>query len=75
VETHYREAQRAKSDADFIHKMEGGLQELEETQYWFELLAGAEIVKRDQLDAITQECDELISIFVSIVTHVKSRRS
>ena len=31
VGAHYREAQRAKSDADFINKIEGGLQELEET--------------------------------------------
>ena len=30
----YREAQRAKSDADFISKIEGALQELDETQYW-----------------------------------------
>lgn len=28
---HYREAKRAKSDADFINKMEGTLQELDET--------------------------------------------
>jgi four helix bundle protein len=31
VGAHYREAQRAKSDADFISKIEGGFQELEET--------------------------------------------
>src|SRR5258705_13970209 len=28
---HYREARRAKSDADFISKIEGALQELDET--------------------------------------------
>jgi len=28
---HYREARRARSTAEFISKMEGGLQELEET--------------------------------------------
>jgi four helix bundle protein len=33
VGAHYREAQRAKSDADFISKIEGGLQELEESFY------------------------------------------
>lgn len=33
VGAHYREAQRAKSDADFISKIEGGLQELDETCY------------------------------------------
>ncbi len=33
VGAHYREACRAKSNADFISKVEGGLQELEETLY------------------------------------------
>ena len=31
VGAHYREACRAKSDADFISKVEGALQELDET--------------------------------------------
>jgi four helix bundle protein len=31
VGAHYREACRAKSDADFISKIEGALQELDET--------------------------------------------
>ena len=31
VGAHYREACRARSDAEFISKMEGALQELEET--------------------------------------------
>jgi len=38
VGAHYREGQRAHSNADFISKIEGGLQELEETAYWLELL-------------------------------------
>ena len=38
VGAQYREAQRAKSDADFINKVEGSLQELDETSYWLELL-------------------------------------
>ena len=33
VGAHYREAQRAKSNADFISKIEGALQELDETLY------------------------------------------
>ena len=39
VGAHYREAQRAKSNADFISKIEGGLQELDETCYWLELIS------------------------------------
>ena len=34
---HYREASRARSTAEFVSKIEGGLQELEETSYWIEL--------------------------------------
>ena len=34
VGAHYRESLRARSDAEVISKLEGGLQELEETQYW-----------------------------------------
>jgi four helix bundle protein len=40
VGAHFREAQRAKSNLDFISKIEGGMQELEETAYWLELLEG-----------------------------------
>ncbi len=38
VGAHYREACRSRSNAEFISKIEGGLQELEETIYWLELL-------------------------------------
>ena len=43
VGAHYREAQRAKSDADCISKIDGALQELDETAYWLELLSESEI--------------------------------
>ena len=39
VGAQYREATRGKSTADFISKIEGSLQELEESEYWLELLA------------------------------------
>ena len=38
VGAHYREACRAKSNADFISKIEGALQELDESSYWLELI-------------------------------------
>ena len=46
VGAHYRESQYAKSDPDFISKIEGGLQELEETAYWLELLDEMELSTR-----------------------------
>jgi four helix bundle protein len=49
VGAHYREAQRAKSDADFVSKMEGALQELDETCYWLELVSDANILPPERL--------------------------
>jgi four helix bundle protein len=71
VGAHYREAQRAKSDADFISKIEGALQELDETMYWLELLGDSGIVSGTRLDPLHKEADELISILVTIVRRVK----
>lgn len=73
VGAHYREAQRAKSNADFISKIEGGLQELEETAYWFELLVEARIVPEEKLRPLLNETNELTAIFVTIVTKVKRK--
>ncbi len=70
---HYREAQRSKSNADFVSKIEGALQELDETGYWLELLEGATIVPAELLAPLSKETDELIAIFVSIVKKVKAR--
>jgi four helix bundle protein len=73
VGAHYREAQRAKSDADFISKMEGALQELDETAYWFELLVESKIVVESKLAGLIKEADELIAIFVTIVNKMKRK--
>jgi four helix bundle protein len=73
VGAHYREGSRAKSDADFINKMEGALQELDETAYWLELLVESGTVKLEKLEALIKETDELIAILVTIVIKVKKR--
>jgi four helix bundle protein len=73
VGAHYYEAQRAKSVPDFISKVEGGLQELEETVYWLELLAEAEIVHADRLKPLSEEAEELTAMLVTIVKRAKER--
>ena len=76
VGAQYREAIRAKSLADFINKIEGSLQELEETQYWFELLNEARIVSDSaDVSVLTKEADELIAILVSSVRTAKRGRA
>ena len=75
VGAQYREAQRAKSDADFINKVEGSSQELDETGYWLELLKDSGILSAEKLNPLLKETDELIAIFVTIVKKVKSKRT
>lgn len=71
----YREACRAKSDADFISKLEGALQELDESDYWLELLSDAEIVNPDQIKELCDETIQLIAIVVSMVRKTKGRKT
>ena len=46
-----------------MSKIQGGLQELEETVYWLELLVEAGIVDRSHLCDLFQEAEELIFDF------------
>jgi len=69
----YREACRAKSDADFISKIEGALQELEESDYWLELLIDGGFVTESKLKPLCDETQELIAIFVTMVLNAKAR--
>ena len=71
---HYREAYRSRSTAEFISKMEGGLQELEETSYWLELLVDSGIVPPKRMAELLKETDELIAIFASSAKTAKKNK-
>ena len=71
VGAQYREAIRAKSKADFVSKIEGALQELEETRYWLELLAESSKVEQDSLGHLHRETEELLSILTVIAKKAK----
>jgi four helix bundle protein len=74
VAAHYREACRAKSDLDFISKLEGAQQELDESDLWLELLGESNVIETTRLTEIRQETDELMAIFVTMTRNVKNRR-
>ena len=74
IGAHYREAHRGKSTPDFISKLEGGLQELDETAYWMDLLVEADIVATSRLGDLVTETDELTAIFVASVKTAKKKR-
>jgi four helix bundle protein len=74
VAAHYREACRAKSDLDFISKLEGGQQELDESDLWLELLTDSGVIRPALVQPLRQETDELIAIFVTMTKKVKARK-
>lgn len=66
-----READHARSKAEFISKMSGALQELSETEYWLELLITSDTLPSDKLNALLKETGELKAIFITIVRKAK----
>ncbi len=73
VGAHYREGHRAKSDADIVNKFESALQELDETDYWLELLVKSGIIPAQKVEPLRRETNELLAIFTTIVTKIKKR--
>jgi len=64
---HFREALHARSKAEYVAKMNGGLMELEETLYWLEIVEGANLLLPKKLAAIQKETRELTAIFISLI--------
>ena len=63
VGANYRAGCRAKSNADFIYKIEVVLEEADEALYWLQLSKEAGLVQGDDLEVLLKEANELVSIF------------
>ena len=73
VGAHYREACRARSSAEFVSKIEGGLQELDECSYWMELLVESQIIPEPRLAPLAGEANELTAILVTCAKNAKQK--
>lgn len=73
VGANYREANRSRSKAEFISKMGDCLKELDETNYWLELLVESNILWTSKLSSLLDETYQLTSIFVTILVRAKSK--
>lgn len=67
------EASRARSDAEFVSKIDQCAQEADESTLWLELLHDDCGIVGDRPDWLLRESDELIAIFVSMSKKVKRR--
>lgn len=67
-----REAVRGQSRADFYAKLNISLKEASETEYWLELLHESGYIDKPQFESIYKDCQEIISILVSITKTQKN---
>lgn len=73
VAAHAREASRARSDGEFCSKLDGLLQEADESQLWLELLHEDCGITGDRMTQLLRETDELMAIFTTMVSTVRKR--
>lgn len=73
VGANYREADRARSKAEFISKMGDCLKELAETEYWLELLVDENMVRPAKMSALLDETRQLTAIFTTIINKSRGR--
>jgi len=66
IGANYREANRARSRADFKNKIKICESEASETQYWLEVIVEAKWLSWEKVKSEYDECIELLAIFTSI---------
>ena len=66
VGANYREANRARSKADFRNKIRICEGEASETQYWLEVVGELGWLSKEEVKFELKECGELLAIFTAI---------
>jgi four helix bundle protein len=68
----YRSACRAKSKADFVNKLKIVEEELDETMFFYEMLAEFNPESKKELRILFIEANELLSIIIASINTVNS---
>jgi len=73
VAAHAREASRARSDSEYCSKLDGLLQEADESQLWLELLRDDCGIDEQELRQLLSETSELMAIFITMVSTLRKK--
>ena len=73
IGANYREANRAESKGDFIHKVGVAEKEASETVYWLEICEAAPLGKTEDVLVLLKEANELLAIVTTIGRRAKSK--
>ena len=71
VGANYREANRAESRDDFIHKIGVAEKEAAETIYWLETCLETDLGVKEVIDGLHKEAGELLAILITIARKAK----
>ena len=71
VAAHFREASRSRSDAALCSKLDGAIQEADESLLWLELLRDDCGIDDSSLAHLYGEANKIIAIFVTIVSRIR----
>ena len=74
VGANYRAACRAKSRADFIHKMGTVEEETDETSYWLEMIIRAKMLPAKRLQPLLDESNEILAVVVASINTAKRNK-
>jgi four helix bundle protein len=75
IGANYREANRAESKNDFIHKVDISTKEAAETEFWLELVSESERLKTQGSGEVLSESRELLAILTSVGRNTKAGKS
>jgi len=70
IGANYREANRARSKADFKNKIKICESEASETEYWLEVIVEANWLNREEVKPLYEECTELLALFTSVANKI-----
>ena len=73
VGANYRAVCRARSDREFVAKMNIVLEEADETLFWIEIIMAKQWISNSELEVVWKEGNELTAIFVSSLKTVNDR--
>lgn len=74
VAANYRAACRAKSQADFIAKLGIVEEEADESLFWLEMIEETEMMKKERIEDLINEADQIVAITVSSINTARGSK-
>lgn len=75
VGANYRAVCRARSMADFISKLGVVVEEADESAFWLEVIIESGLIKKELIEPLLRETNEIVSIMVVSLKSSKNNKS